>query len=278
MIFTVLFLAFFHQLAENVLPALKTVPALLHGFVCEWSRKHGANDCQGETTCLLIWMAILSAGDRLWPEYSIVFYFQSKYEIWSAVAQGHEVLRQIFQYIPTKILLSSSSLVNKTWNYEARAFIRDRRKCTVKNNGEVSKFLQDLDQLCGQMKTAGRLCPFNSLKIVLPTICQSHCNPEEVSYGNINSQMKLKHINISTWGWGDAQCNCQCHMVIFKFLQQKAMEVETLKMDSAPLFYKSKNLCHAFIYTHWVRLEVRWTLDGSMWHNRNLRSAVVVPL
>ena len=157
--------------------------------------------------------------------------------MWSGVAQRHGVLRQIFQYIPTNILLSSSSLVNKIWNHEARALIRERRKCIVKDNPDmpVWKFLEDLDQLCGQMKIAGRFCPLNCLQITVPDICGSHCNPEEVFYANINSEFKLKYMKISS-----DEFPCQCHMAILPLMREKAKEIKTLKIESA-LFYEFKS-------------------------------------
>ena len=167
-------------------------------------------------------------------------YFQSSYKNWSETAQRHGVLRKIFKYIPTNILLSSSSLVNKTWNNEARALIRDHRRCTVKSPEDtpVWKFLHNLDQLCGRMLKEGRFVPFNTLKIILPGICRSHCSLHEIFYNNLNNELKLKYVEISKPLF--AEINCECHMSLVALMQLTDSEVRTLKIDSASLFYDFK--------------------------------------
>ena len=81
------------------------------------------------------------------------------------------ILREIFAHCSSRLLLRSISLVNKSWNYQARTFIRNHRKCFAKDpqdgSWSTSEFIENLDQLCAQIYNKGREIPLNGLKIDL---------------------------------------------------------------------------------------------------------------
>ena len=103
-------------------------------------------------------------------------------------------LQKIFANIRTSFLLTSCSLVNKTWNTGARKFLRTHRICAARNNSETTacEFLQELDLLCGQIKNSGRVIPFNYLKIDFSKrCCAKKSRSEEILYSNVISELKI---------------------------------------------------------------------------------------
>ena len=99
---------------------------------------------------------------------------------------------------PTNFLLSSCSLVSKNWNRQARTFIRDYRKCTIKNADEKTcERLHQLDLLCGKMTRAGRVFPFNSFKIddsYAKGNCRKDPTKNGVIYKNLTAHFQLKYL------------------------------------------------------------------------------------
>ena len=151
------------------------------------------------------------------------------------------VLQYIFKFLPTGFLLSSCSLVNKSWNIETRTFIRDYRKCTVgiteKTDGTFCQFLKHLDELCGQITENGRTVPFNSFHFNLTSGKRRRCtldcsDDEELAIPNLRSQMKLFHLDIdlrSSW------YQCHVHKPLFVLLQIKSNQLQSLKIERAGL-------------------------------------------
>ena len=108
------------------------------------------------------------------------------------------ILKKIFKYFPTKYLLSPLSFVNKTWNREARTFIRDWRVCTARiDPWELCKHLRSLDELCAETVGDGRIFPFNSLRVNF-----DGCKPDEDDgengsvYEHLSAKLRLKYVQI----------------------------------------------------------------------------------
>ena len=159
------------------------------------------------------------------------------------------ILQKIFSNIPTKLLVSSCSLVNKTWNTEVRKFIRDNRKCTVvRNTWSISpcKLLEDLDTLCSQIVSKGRIIPFNCLQLhfykddndsisgyrISGSRCPGFLPPYRL---NLNlSNMKLKHLELL--GGRFIQADCIFHKPLRALLQRRCHELRSLKTDCIGLF------------------------------------------
>ena len=141
---------------------------------------------------------------------------------------NHLILRRIFQHLPTGFLLSSCSLVNKSWNNEARTFIRDYRKCTVGITGKTDEFLKHLDQFCGQIADNGRIVPFNSFKSNNGYLCRLDSNYEEFTTPNLRSQIKLFHLDIDC---RSSLTQCHVHKPLFDLLQHKINQLQSLKIE-----------------------------------------------
>ena len=159
------------------------------------------------------------------------------------------ILQQIFANLSTGSLLSSCSLVNKTWNAEARTFVRTYRKCVARNNDQTTpcEFLQELDRACGQMKKSGRILPFNHLKMNFSKRCEkqsgSDDDDDEICYSNIISELKIKGLIITSSTIGFAFWDCRHHKPLRTVLKHKSTELRSLKIDiTAPFgtFIKDK--------------------------------------
>ena len=124
------------------------------------------------------------------------------------------ILENIFKYFSTSSLLSACSLVNKTWNREARIFIRNHRKCTARNPDQYSpntcKLLQDLGDLCRHMRTYGREVPFNSLKVESRSQfkeCPKDSGCDGLAHRNLPREMNLKYLEIGCSFYDDDEHN-----------------------------------------------------------------------
>ena len=118
------------------------------------------------------------------------------------------ILRNTFKYFPTSFLLSSCSLVNKTWNRRARIFIRNNRKCVAKNPdpdreaASVCRVLQNLRGLCYQMREQGREIPYNGLKLYLPGSiegCPKDARCGGLVHVDLPKEVTLKYLDVASW-------------------------------------------------------------------------------
>ena len=150
------------------------------------------------------------------------------------------VLQNIFKFLPTGLLLSSCSLVNKSWNNQTRTFIRDNRICTVVTTGSTDgtfcQFLNSLDEFCGQITKTGRIVPFNSLifnfveegKGRQCALYSSPSTDEQLNIHNLKSQLKLLHLDIdlhSSW------YHCRVHKPMNVLLRDNSDQLRSLKLE-----------------------------------------------
>ena len=114
------------------------------------------------------------------------------------------ILKHIFRYFSTGFLLKSCSLVNTTWNRDARIYIRNHRKCTAKNPHGNSKstcqLVRDVLVLCHRIKRQGREVPFNSLKVdLLGDIqgCPQNSGCDGVVHTGLPTKFRLKYLELT---------------------------------------------------------------------------------
>ena len=146
------------------------------------------------------------------------------------------ILREIFGYLPTKLLLVTCSLVDKVWNKESRRFIRDHRRCGATGWAEprkeytVLQLLTQLDNQCRQIAENGRLVPWNYMVLPGENIkeCGKICSTDEIDLGNLTGGIQLKYLEIS----GNVEDVCACSKLIAWLLTKKSYEVEILIMRS----------------------------------------------
>ena len=146
---------------------------------------------------------------------------------WEKALRNPLVLQHIFQFLPTGFLLSSCSLVNKSWNYQTRTYTRDNRKCTVTVNGKPDEFLKQLDKFCGHIIANGRIVPFNSFNSNGNHCTWDSSNYEDFTTPNLSREMKVFHLDIecrSSW------YRCRVHKPIFDFVQPKGNQLKSLKI------------------------------------------------
>ena len=154
--------------------------------------------------------------------------------------ENPNILKNIFKFFSASFLLSSCSRVNKTWNSEARLFIRNFRKCTAKNpvNGHHARtfqLLRDLNSLCGQIKTQGREVPFNSLKIAIRRhvpACPPHsCCHDLVQDTDLRTEFELKYLEITEGPYG----NPIQHSSVFFVREFASSEIQYLEIENLDL-------------------------------------------
>ena len=75
-------------------------------------------------------------------------------------------MNQIFMHLPSNVLISSCSLVNKIWHRVTRTVLRDHGKCLASISGRLAyEKIQELEQVCNEIERDGRVVPFNGLEI-----------------------------------------------------------------------------------------------------------------
>ena len=124
-----------------------------------------------------------------------------------AALRNHLILREIFKHVST--LLSSCSLVINTWNKYVYTFIRTSRMCVASNPDKNSapntcQLLQDLKDLCGQIRDQGCEIPFTGLKLELlqsqlNARCRGDSGCDGVSHINLPGDLKQvpKYVEIT---------------------------------------------------------------------------------
>ena len=138
------------------------------------------------------------------------------------------ISRELFKYLPAKVLLMPCSLVNKFWNKEARTFIRDYRNCRIgtwmlssnilgsalrdydsdsKWEGSVPQILQEDDNICETIIEGGRGIPFNYMRLPEETYgnCGNACKYDKIVLKNLIGGFQLKYLEI-----GVLQVNFHC--------------------------------------------------------------------
>ena len=216
--------------------------------------------------------------------------FQSPGESSSTVALGVEViLRQIFSYLPTGVLLFACSLVNKIWNTEARTFVRDYRRCRltrtkawrqcVDNLPPVERLklysiletLKEYEKVCRNIIESGRVVPFNYL--VLPEYsCMDQfntCRSDKIVLKNLTGGMKIKYLEFL----GSVKVNCACGRVIARLLTETCCDVQTLIICAG--FRTFENLKNCGWVPDFVKLEeidISWvgTCSRPMERDKNI--------
>ena len=109
----------------------------------------------------------------------------------------------------------------------------------MKKNKETSacEFLQQLDQLCGQMAHHRRVVPFNGLKLKFDWICRkrSRSSTAKILYGNLIRELKLKSLEVS--GLNSAtKSDCKHHQPLVTLFQHKNNELQTLRLKTGGAF------------------------------------------
>lgn len=157
------------------------------------------------------------------------------------------ILREIFAYLPTEVLLVACSLVNTLWNTEARNFIRDYRRCRIKRwvgcpknpqhdlrschskiatEYTVLESLVGYDKICEDILGNGRAVPFNYMVLPEHSCCDwdNHCRTDDIVLRNLTGGMKFKYLEIL----GNVKVNCDCGKEIVRLLMQKCCDVKVL--------------------------------------------------
>ena len=166
---------------------------------------------------------------------------------------NHLILHKIFVYVPTNLLLSSCSLVNKTWNREARTFVRDYRLCKIrmKENYGVCKNFQALDELCAKMVPGGRIFPVNSLSLEQCFDVHEYHQPEMQArqaegapiYKNLSAKLHLKSFRIgpdqctSFYELGKSNSACPAYKQIMAWVRKdKSHQLQHLEIQVTQSF------------------------------------------
>ena len=144
------------------------------------------------------------------------------------------ILHQIFKFFKTGFLLSSCSLVDATWNREARSFIRDNRECTAKFRKEtcLCSFISGLNELCESTRKCNRIVPLNKLKIdmefELDDIPPNY--PHFMKETHLTSSLHLKYLNIFDCATPNNVFPC-VKPVLLNLLWHSAAELRVLQLN-----------------------------------------------
>ena len=139
------------------------------------------------------------------------------------------VLREIFKFLSVKDLLSAS-VVNRSWNFEARCYLRDCRDCVVKILGASDRschMLRRLDRDLGNMT----IVPYNGLQVTLGTLHQwaDYKNVESVCE-NLFRAFVLKHLSVS---WTSSSPDpCPGNQFIVKLFLHYGSTIEKLTLQN----------------------------------------------
>ena len=144
------------------------------------------------------------------------------------------ILHTIFKYFPTKFLHHKASRVNKTWNWQARIFIRDHRE--YRPDGSYinpCKLLAEYIPMCANLKQNGRKIPWNSLQLDLTGCKKGKCAErfqDGKCFDELGDEMKIKHLKI-IWYKKGTKCRVWKELLTF-LLHQKSGDLLTLKFNN----------------------------------------------
>ena len=137
----------------------------------------------------------------------------------------------MFENFSTKSLLSSCSLVNKTWNRVAQTFIRDHRKCLAVFPPDqiplICPLLRGLRNLFRDRADNNVVVPVNSLKIDIGGIFQE-CRPYELCPVSLPTAMKLLFLELRFWPGQTRRC---FHRPIENLFRHHSQNLRCLTID-----------------------------------------------
>ena len=136
------------------------------------------------------------------------------------------ILRKMFHYLCLKDL-KQCRLVNRTWGYEARSYLKDCRQCYLKiSESSTCSSLYRLNELISEIN----LDYINSLRIDFEPEkhwdCQFREN-EPITYDQLLANLEIKHLYIS-WETFDGQLGCPSKKFVIALLREKIIKLESL--------------------------------------------------
>ena len=152
------------------------------------------------------------------------------------------VLHQIFTNLTTAELISSCSLVNKYWNFQARSFIRNHRNdcqayVSSKSNPSSCAPCIRLREFVDTL-THMAIAPFSSISLVhrCHNLDDNAMECKEYSHAaptleTIVSKMRLKNLKIKLSGYRRFSC-ATIQYFAFLLLRQNAHELESLQVSA----------------------------------------------
>ena len=191
------------------------------------------------------------------------------------------ILRQIFSYLPTGVLLFACGLVNKFWNTEARTFVRDYRRCRLTRTKawrqcvdslppverlklySILESLKEYEKVCRNIIERGRVVPFNYL--ALPEYsCMDQfntCGSDKIVFKNLTGGMKIKYLEFL----GCVKVHCACARVIVRLLTEACCDVQTLIICADfRTFVNLKNCGWAPEFPKLEEIDISWVGTSSV--------------
>ena len=162
---------------------------------------------------------------------------EAKEDAMESAMKNPVVLRIIFSYLPLNNL-KKCSLVDKTWNFEVRSYIRDFRQC----NANISEVIPCFDlHILNDLVSHMTVVPINSLTFNFGPFSHSDCKlkgNETNKYEELLKKLPLKYLYIS-WDIFFGPKECPAIRFVVSLLLEKTIELHALKFYCLPLEFKN---------------------------------------